>query len=76
MDMKNIGLTVIAAGLALVIAGGLILLAGRLGFLGKLPGDLSFRWRGGSVFFPLASCVLLSVILTVLGNIIIRFFNK
>jgi len=51
--------------------GGLLLIASRLG-LGRLPGDLNFRTSGLHVYLPLGTCVLLSVIGTVVLNLWLR----
>jgi len=53
----------ITAGLLLLIAGLLITFAGRLPFrIGHLPGDISIRGKNTSFYFPLATCLLLSVL--------------
>ncbi|MGH7588803.1 MAG: DUF2905 domain-containing protein [Gemmatimonadota bacterium] len=52
---------------------GLILLAGqRIPFLGRLPGDLMFRKGSATVYIPLATSLLLSLVLTILLNIFWR----
>ncbi len=62
----TLGSTLILLGLVLVAAGLLITFAGRLPFrLGRLPGDLYFRGKNTSFYFPLATCLLLSVLLSV-----------
>jgi Protein of unknown function (DUF2905) len=63
--MPDLGRTFIFLGVLLVVAGLIVLGLGRLHLpLGRLPGDLSWRGRGWSVNFPLATCILLSVILS------------
>ena len=58
--------------IGLVIAGlGLVLaLAGRVPLLGRLPGDLSFSGDGWAVYIPIATAILLSVVLTLALNIV------
>jgi hypothetical protein len=59
----------IVIGVVLVGAGVLLYAASRLG-LGRLPGDLTWRTKGGvEVHFPLATSILLSVLLTLLLNL-------
>ena len=58
----------IGFGLALVLAGGLMLLMQRVD-IGRLPGDLAWRGKHGTFYFPLATSVLLSLILTLLLNL-------
>ena len=59
----GIGRVLIIAGVALVILGLLVSFGGRLPLrLGRLPGDIYIRGRNTSFYFPLATCVLLSVV--------------
>jgi hypothetical protein len=65
--MPDLGRTLLFLGLLLVVAGLIVLGLGRLHLpLGRLPGDLSWRGRGWSFNFPLATCILLSVLLSLL----------
>ena len=65
------------AGLALVLLGGLMWLIGRIGLpLGRLPGDLRFQTGQISCFVPLASMLLISLVLTVVLNVIVRWLGK
>ena len=65
------------AGLMLFGIGALLWLAGRLGIpFGKLPGDLYFQGENASCFIPLASMLILSLILTLVVNILLRFLNR
>jgi len=75
-DMKHAGILLIVAGSVIVAVGVLFLLAGRLPWMGHLPGDIHVRGKRWSFSFPLATCVLLSILLTVLLNIIVRLFRK
>jgi len=61
----GLGRLLIFAGLALVAVGALVTLAGRLPFkLGRLPGDIYIHGRNSTFVFPLATCILLSLILS------------
>jgi hypothetical protein len=72
--MNDLGRLLIGVGLVLVIAGGLLLLLGRTGFpLGRLPGDISYRGRNLSVYFPLGTSILLSVVLSLVFYLLSRF---
>jgi hypothetical protein len=63
--MQGLGRLLIVAGVFIVILGVCVLLAQKLGLpLGRLPGDISWKGKHASVFFPLATCLLLSVILS------------
>ena len=71
--MHGLGRTLIGIGLAIVIAGICVLLADRLHFpLGRLAGDFAWRGKNSAFYFPLGTCVLLSVILSLLFYIVSR----
>ncbi|MDW7677440.1 MAG: DUF2905 family protein [Bacillota bacterium] len=61
----------ITAGIVLLIAGLLVTLGGRLG-LGKLPGDFLFRRGNATFYFPLATSIIISLLLTLLLNLFLR----
>jgi len=72
--MNDLGRLLIAVGLVLLVAGGLLLLLGRTGFpLGRLPGDISYRGKNVSFYFPLGTSILLSVVLSLIFYLISRF---
>ena len=72
--MSDLGRLLIGLGLVLLIAGGLLLLLGRTGVpLGRLPGDISYRGKNLSVYFPLGTSILLSVLLSVVFYLLSRF---
>lgn len=71
MDLGNIGRLLIAAAVLLLVLGGLFLLLGRFG-LDRLPGDLVFRRGNFTVYFPIGLMILLSVVGTIVLNILLR----
>ena len=72
--MNDLGRLLIGLGVVLVIAGGLLLLLGRTGLpLGRLPGDISYRGRSVSVYIPLGTSILLSVVLSLVFYLLSRF---
>ena len=71
MDVGGVGKVVMVAGLVLVGLGALIVLASSLG-LGRLPGDIDFRRGNVRVYAPLASSVVLSIVVTLGLNLILR----
>jgi Protein of unknown function (DUF2905) len=72
--MNDLGRLLIGLGLVLLIAGGLLLLLGRTGIpLGRLPGDISYRGKSLSVYFPLGTSILLSVLLSLVFYLLSRF---
>ena len=61
----NIGRTLIFAGVLLMVIGLLFLAGDRLPIrLGRLPGDITLRGRHGVFYFPITTCILLSVVLS------------
>lgn len=65
--MQGLGRLLIFAGVFIVILGVCVLLAQKLGVpLGRLPGDVTWRGKHTSIYFPLATCLLLSVILSLI----------
>ena len=65
--MSDLGRILIFLGLLLVVAGLVVLGLNRLNIpLGRLPGDFNWRGRGWSVSFPFVTCLLLSVLLSLI----------
>ena len=72
--MNELGKTLLGLGLLLTVIGALLLLAGRIGLpLGRLPGDIAYKGKHVSVFFPLGTCILISVVLSALFYLFSRF---
>lgn len=66
--MQQLAKTLIALGVVFVLAGCLLLALQKVG-LGRLPGDLTWRGKYGTLHLPLATSLLVSVVLTVLLNL-------
>jgi hypothetical protein len=72
--MNDLGRLLVALGLVLLVAGGLLLLLGRTDIpLGRLPGDISYKSKNFSVYFPLGTSILLSILLSVVFYLLSRF---
>ena len=72
--MSELGKLFIIFGILLVVAGVVLILLGRTNLpLGRLPGDILYRGKNTTFYFPLATCILLSVVLTVLLYIVGKF---
>lgn len=75
--METIARILMIGGLILFLIGGGIYLAAKFGIpLGRLPGDIRIERDGFTFYFPLASSILVSVILTILLNVIARLWRK
>jgi hypothetical protein len=75
MPGDRIGRVLIVVGLVVVVLGLIFLLLGRTP-LGRLPGDILFSNGNFTCFVPIVSMILLSLLLTVVLNIVIRLFNR
>lgn len=62
--MGGIGRTLMVLGLVLVAVGALVSLAGKLPWLGSLPGDIRIERDGFYFYFPLTTCVVISVVVS------------
>jgi len=64
--MQDFGKWLVVAGVALALAGGVVWLLGRSGFRG-LPGDIRFQSDHVQFYFPIVTCVVISILLTVVS---------
>jgi predicted Co/Zn/Cd cation transporter (cation efflux family) len=59
----HLGKMVIIAGIALVVIGVLLMVGSRFG-LGRLPGDITYKGKNVTFYFPIVTCLVLSVVVT------------
>jgi hypothetical protein len=64
--MSDLGRLLILIGVILVVVGAAFLLAPKIPWLGKLPGDITYKRGNFSFYFPLGTCILISIILTLI----------
>lgn len=69
---ENFGRLLLLLGGILVVSGVLIMLSGRLFGLGRLPGDIFFQRGNFTFYFPIVTCIVLSILLTIIINLIRR----
>jgi hypothetical protein len=75
--MIEFGRLLIIIGLAIAFCGLVILVATRyLPWLGNLPGDIRFETGNSKIYFPLATMILISILGTILLNIVLRIFRR
>jgi hypothetical protein len=70
--MDWLGKMLILFGVVLALLGGLLLLLGKIPFLGRLPGDIVIRREHWTFYFPLATSIVISILLTLLFS----FFGR
>lgn len=69
----TLGRLLIVFGLVLILCGAVVLIFDRLHLpLGRLPGDIVWRGKNTTVFFPIVTCLLLSL----LGSLLLWLFNR
>jgi hypothetical protein len=72
--LRETGKLLMAVGIVLLGVGALLAFGGRLPFrLGRLPGDIAYQGRNGSFYFPVVTCILLSVVLSLLLWVVNHF---
>jgi uncharacterized membrane protein YidH (DUF202 family) len=71
MDTRSLGLVIAGLGAVAVVIG-LLIAAGALDWFGRLPGDVRLEGQRTRVYVPIASMLILSVVLTVLLNLLLR----
>lgn len=64
--IQHIGKLLLMLGIILAAIGGLILLAGKVSWIGRLPGDILIQKKNVTFYFPLATSILVSIVLTLL----------
>ncbi|MGH2811593.1 MAG: DUF2905 family protein [Actinomycetota bacterium] len=69
--MLSAGKILLLIGVILIVVGALVILLGRLGIT-SLPGDISFRRGNFQLFIPIGTSILLSIVLTILLNLLLR----
>ena len=75
-DLSSLGKLLLVFAVVLGVVGLLLIIMGYVPFLGKLPGDLVVRRGGVTFFFPIATSIILSVVLTALINLIFWIFRR
>lgn len=71
--MSELGKALVGMGLVIALAGVVLIVAGRIGLpLGRMPGDMAFKGKHVSFYFPLGTSILISVVLSVLLYLLSR----
>jgi hypothetical protein len=75
-DLSSLGKLLLLFAVFFGAVGLLLIIMGNVPFLGKLPGDLVIRRGGVTFFFPIVTCIVLSIVLTVLINLVFWIFRR
>ncbi len=76
MSYDQLGKVLIAIGGMVLLLGVAFLLLGRSNFFGRLPGDINFSTGNFTCVVPIVSMLLLSLLLTIIINVVLRLFNR
>jgi len=70
--MPDLGRTLVMLGIAVAVVGLVLMVAPNIPWLGKLPGDVLVRRERFTLYFPIVTCLVVSVVLTVIMNLFFR----
>jgi hypothetical protein len=74
--LRELGKLLLVVGVVLIGAGALLMFGARLPFrLGRLPGDISYQGRHSSFYFPVVTCLLVSLALTLISWLV-NYFRR
>ena len=75
--MSDLGRMLLIIGAVVFITGALLLIGGRLfPWLGRLPGDIRYETENVKIFIPITTMILISVVGTIVFNVLIRIFRR
>ncbi|MER3406029.1 MAG: DUF2905 domain-containing protein [Chloroflexota bacterium] len=74
--MDTLAKTLIILGVVIALLGVILLIAGRIPFLGRLPGDIIIQRDGFVFYFPLMTSIIVSILLTIVLTVIGQFMAR
>ncbi len=74
--MEGIGKLLLIFGGLIAMLGLILIFSQHIPFLGRLPGDIVIKRDGFSFYFPIVTLILLSILLTIILNLVFRFWGK
>jgi hypothetical protein len=74
--LASIGKMLIAFGVVLILTGVILLVFNKIGFLGKLPGDIQVQKENFEFHFPVVTCIVISILLSLLLSAFFLWFRK
>lgn len=75
MSLHVIGRALVLTGVIFIILGVIFVVSGKIPFLGRLPGDILIKKKNYTIYFPLITSILLSIVLSAIF-IIVNYFRK
>ncbi len=70
MNFGALGKTLIFIGIVIAVFGVLMMLFSKVPFLSRLPGDIKIERENFTIYFPVTSCIIIGIIITVILNVI------
>jgi hypothetical protein len=64
--MQNIGKALVIAGIVTIIVGAVLMMVGKVPWLGRLPGDIVIHKKSFTIYIPVVTCLIISIILTII----------
>jgi Zn-dependent protease with chaperone function len=71
-NLTDVGRMLIFFGIILILSGLFFMLAGKVPYLGKLPGDIAIHTKKFHFYLPLATSLIISLLLTIIINLFLR----
>jgi uncharacterized protein HemY len=75
-DLSSLGKILLLLAIVIALVGVLLMALGNIPFFGKLPGDIVIRRGNSTFFFPIVTCIIVSIVLTVLVNLLLWLFRR
>ena len=76
MPMEGLGKILLIVGAVIIVVALLMIFGQHIPFFGKLPGDIFIKKDNFSFYFPIVTFLIISIILTVIINLILYFMNR
>jgi hypothetical protein len=73
---ESIGKMLLILGGFIFVIGLILTFAGKIPYVGRLPGDIAIRREGFSCYFPIVTSIVLSILLTIVLNVIVRLLKR
>ncbi len=65
-ELSAFGKIIIGLGILMIIIGGLFVIGGKIPFIGRLPGDITIQKKNFSFYFPITTCIIISIIFSLI----------